>query len=158
MCKKCSPKVESTSRKNGCASCEEIQHFKLDLMKVAIASGSADILGRAQNLCESIDTMVGHIQRMSNQVCLDCLMRHVRTHRMFTFMYTYTQERYWPHLLDQMRKSCFRKVEEKESEVDSDEEARAGVSNEYDHVLLKSDYWKKFEGTIIKEGLSVGKG
>ena len=80
---------------------------------------------------------------------------------MFTFMHTYTQERYWPHLLDQMRKSCFRKVEEKESEVDSDEEAREGggqsskKTNEYDHVLLKSDYWKKFEGTVMKQGKCV---
>lgn len=24
---------------------------------------------------------------------------------------------------------------------------------EYDHVLLKSDYWKKFEGTVLKQGL-----
>ena len=24
------------------------------------------------------------------------------------------------------------------------------VNKEYDHVLLKSDYWKKFEGTVLK--------
>ena len=35
------------------------------------------------------------------------------------------QERYWPELLDRLRES-----------------------KEYDHVLLKSDYWKKFEGTV----------
>ena len=69
VCKECSPKVESTSHKNGCASCDEIQFFKRDLMKVAIATGSADILGRAKNLCQSIDIMVAHIMRMSNQVC-----------------------------------------------------------------------------------------
>lgn len=68
VCKECSPKVESTSHKKGCASCDEIQFFKLDLMKVAIASGSEDILGRAEYLCDSIDTMVGHIMRTANQV------------------------------------------------------------------------------------------
>ena len=24
---------------------------------------------------------------------------------------------------------------------------------QYDHVLLKSDYWKKFEGTVLKQGI-----
>ena len=42
---------------------------------------------------------------------------------------THMQERYWPDKLDHMRKNL-----------------------EYDHVLLKSDYWKKFEGTVLKQG------
>ena len=40
------------------------------------------------------------------------------------------QERYWPDLLDKMRSA-----------------------KEFDHVLLKSDYWKKFEGTVLKQGI-----
>lgn len=40
------------------------------------------------------------------------------------------QERYWPDLLEKLR-----------------------LCKEYDHVLLKSDYWKKFEGTVMKQGL-----
>ena len=86
---------------------------------------------------------------------------------MFTFMYTYSQERYWPHLLDQMRKDCLPKVEKQESNVDSGEapegegtapEGEGTTSNGFDCVLLKSDYWKKFEGTVIKEGLGVCEG
>ena len=80
---------------------------------------------------------------------------------MFTFTYTYTQERYWPHLLDQMRKNCFPKVEKAESKVDSDEapEGEGTASkktNEYDHVLLKSDYWKKIRGDNNKRRFGCG--
>ena len=48
----------------------------------------------------------------------------------------WVQERYWPHLLERLRED-----------------------KEYDHVLMKSDYWKKFEGTVIKQGsFGLGEG
>ena len=37
------------------------------------------------------------------------------------------QERFWPALMDEMR-----------------------IKKQYDHVALKSDDWKKFEGTVLK--------
>ena len=37
------------------------------------------------------------------------------------------QERFWPAALEKMK-----------------------AGNQYGHVLLKSDYWKKFEGTALK--------
>ena len=74
-------------------------------MKCAEASQDEQIIGRARDVCTSIDIMVGHTARITNQ------------------------ERYWPGLLDKMKESL-----------------------EYDHVLLKSDYWKKFEGTIMEQG------
>jgi len=40
------------------------------------------------------------------------------------------QERFWPSALEKMRKD-----------------------KDFGHVLLKSDYWKKFEGTALKVGL-----
>ena len=40
------------------------------------------------------------------------------------------QEKFWPSVLEKMRKD-----------------------KEYDHVLLKSDYWKKFDGTVLKQVL-----
>ena len=40
------------------------------------------------------------------------------------------QERFWPYELEEMRSK-----------------------KQYDKVLLKSDYWKKFEGTALKQGL-----
>ena len=90
----------------GCATCEEIQFFKKDLMRCAERTKNENLVGRARAVCECIDTMVGHTARIVNQ------------------------ERFWPHTLDKMRKD-----------------------KEYDHVLLKSDYWKKFEGTVMKQGL-----
>ena len=90
----------------GCATCEEIQFFKKDLMWCAERTKSEELVGQAQAVCESIDIIVGHTARIVNQ------------------------ERFWPHVLDKMRKD-----------------------KEYDHVLLKSDYWKKFEGTVMKQGL-----
>ena len=44
------------------------------------------------------------------------------------------QERYWPEMLDRM-KGC----------------PGEGRKPEYDHVLLKSDYWKKFQGTVTSK-------
>jgi hypothetical protein len=77
----------------------------MDLMKCAEAAADEQILGRARDVCHSIDIMVGHTARIVNQ------------------------ERYWPAMLDKMKNGL-----------------------EYDHVLLKSDYWKKFEGTAMKQG------
>jgi len=69
VCTSCSPKVEAkTHKEGGCATCDEVHFFKLDIMKAALATGSSDILGRAENLCASIDTMTAHIMRTSNQV------------------------------------------------------------------------------------------
>ena len=83
----------------------QVHNFKLDVMKVSRATCDEDIIGRANDLCHSIDIMFAHSARMVNQ------------------------ERYWPDMLDKMRQS-----------------------KEFDHVLLKSDYWKKFEGTVLKQG------
>jgi len=77
----------------------------MDLMACAEASQDEQILGRARDVCKSIDIMVGHTARTANQ------------------------ERFWPASLDKMKANL-----------------------EYDHVLLKSDYWKKFEGTVMKQG------
>ena len=110
VCPECQPKVDACRHSElGCATCDEIQFFKMDLMKCAEASQDDQILGRARDVCTSIDIMVGHTARTSNQ------------------------ERYWPELLDKMRTNL-----------------------EYDHVLLKSDYWKKFEGTVMKQGSLLG--
>ena len=76
-------------------------------MKCAMASEDPEIIGRAKDVCESIDIMVGHTARISNQ------------------------ERYWPDMLNKLKSSM-----------------------DYNQVLLKSDYWKKFEGTVMKQGES----
>lgn len=69
VCPQCSPHVESRCHvKEGCATCDEVEYFKLDLRKVAKATGVADIIGRAEDLCTNIDIMVGHIARVTNQV------------------------------------------------------------------------------------------
>lgn len=106
VCASCSPGVEACKHSTGeCATCAEMHYFKEDLMHCAKACKDDQILGRAKDLCKSIDIMVGHTARTKNQ------------------------ERFWPDLLDNLRKH-----------------------KEYDHVLLKSDYWKKFEGTVMKQG------
>lgn len=106
VCTTCSPTVEAcTHSAVGCATCDELQFFKQDLMKCANLSKDEQIIGQARDVCKSIDIMVGHTARTKNQ------------------------ERYWPDLLDKLREN-----------------------KEYDHVLLKSDYWKKFEGTVMKQG------
>ena len=64
-----------------------------------------EIIGRVKDVCQSIDIMVGHIARVTNQ------------------------ERYWPDMLDELKNKL-----------------------DYTQVLLKSDYWKKFEGTVMKQG------
>ena len=109
VCTACAPKVDSCQHvSTGCATCDEIHYFKVDLLKCANASGVEQIIGRAKDVCHSIDTMVGHTARISNQ------------------------ERYWPDLLEELK-----------------------VNLDYKKVLLKSDYWKKFEGTVMKQGCSV---
>ena len=50
-------------------------------MKMAMASDDPEIIGRAKDVIESIDIMVGHTARIANQ------------------------ERYWPEQLDKLRKS-----------------------------------------------------
>ena len=114
ICRSCAPKVDACKHNPaGCATCNEMHFFKLDLLKCANAANNEDILGRARSVCESIDTMIGHTARLVNQ------------------------ERYWPEMLDQM-KGCPGKDGE-------------GRKPEYDHVLLKSDYWKKFQGTVTSK-------
>ena len=79
VCRECSPNVESHRHTaEGCASCEEIEFFKKDVMKVVRATGVPDIIGRADTLVHAIDIMVGHAARTANQ------------------------ERYWPDMLDKM--------------------------------------------------------
>ena len=69
VCTECSPKVEATShKKGGCATCDEVHFFKLDVMKCAVATADKDILGRAESLCECIDIMVAYVMRTANQV------------------------------------------------------------------------------------------
>ena len=110
VCPQCIVKVDACRHSElGCATCDEIQYFKADLMHCAEATQDEQILGRARDVCKSIDIMVGHTARTANQ------------------------ERFWPQQLDNLRKNF-----------------------EYDHVLLKSDYWKKFEGTVLKQGKSRG--
>ena len=71
VCRGCSPKVECKShKKEGCASCDEVEYFKKDIMHVARQTGVEDIIGRAENLCADIDIMVGHVARTANQVSL----------------------------------------------------------------------------------------
>ena len=71
VCPECSPRVEAqTHKEGGCATCDEVHYFKLDVMKVARSTGVADIIGRGENLCKSIDLMVAHSARMVNQVTL----------------------------------------------------------------------------------------
>lgn len=107
LCKQCAPKLDACTHSTlGCATCDEIQYFKQDLMHCAHATKQDDIIGRAKDVCKSIDIMVGHTARISNQ------------------------ERYWPDMLDKLKKEL-----------------------DYESVLLKSDYWKKFEGTVMKQGL-----
>ena len=61
--------MEAETHKEGwCATCDEIHYFKLDVMKAALHTGDKDIIGRAEGLCESIDTMLAHAARMVNQV------------------------------------------------------------------------------------------
>ena len=87
ICKQCSPRVESCSHKaGGCATCDEVDYFKKDLMKAAKATGSEDILGRAIGVCKSIDIMVGHTQRTANQVLHTRTHAHTHTH---THTHTY---------------------------------------------------------------------
>ena len=71
VCPKCSPAVERKHhQEGGCATCDEVHYFKLDLTKVARSTGDKDIIGRAEGVCEAIDTMVAHAARMVNQVLL----------------------------------------------------------------------------------------
>lgn len=68
VCRECSPNVEKQWHKEeGCASCDELEYFKKDLLKCARETGDEDIIGRANDVCENIDIMAGHIARVSNQ-------------------------------------------------------------------------------------------
>ena len=106
VCPTCRPLVDAYRHtKEGCATCNEVEFFKEDLLLCARRTKCPDLIGQAKSVCESIDIMVGHNARIVNQ------------------------ERFWPAALDKMR-----------------------VNKDYGHVLLKSDYWKKFEGTALKVG------
>ena len=68
VCTGCAPKLDSCQHAStGCATCDEIHYFKLDLMKCVNASGEKEIIGRAKDVCQAIDTMVGHTARIANQ-------------------------------------------------------------------------------------------
>lgn len=109
VCPQCRPKIDAHRHsKEGCATCNEIEFFKEDLVLCARRTKCADLISKALNLCDAIDTIVGHNARIVNQ------------------------ERFWPAALDRMKDR-----------------------KQYDHVLLKSDYWKKFEGTALKVGLTL---
>ena len=82
VCTSCAPKVDSCRHsRGGCATCSEMHYFKQDLMKCANASKNPEIIGRAKDVCTSIDIMVGHTARIANQ------------------------ERYWPDVLEKMKSS-----------------------------------------------------
>lgn len=101
VCRGCQPLRDSYRHTTtGCATCDEVEFFKEDLLLCAHRTKCPDMLGRAKCVCESIDIMVGHTARLVNQ------------------------ERFWPLLMEEMR-----------------------TLKRYDHVAVKSDYWKKFEGT-----------
>ena len=107
VCRRCQPLRDSYRHtESGCATCDEVEFFKEDLLVCAHRTKCPDLLGRAKCICESIDIIVGHNARIVNQ------------------------ERFWPALMEEMREN-----------------------KRYDHVALKSDYWKKFEGTALKVGL-----
>lgn len=68
VCRECSPNVERRCHeKEGCASCDEVEYFKTDLLKCAQLTGDEDIYGRAKDVCECVDIMVGHTARCANQ-------------------------------------------------------------------------------------------
>jgi hypothetical protein len=107
VCPTCQPRVDAHKHtRDGCATCDEVQFFKEDLLLCAERTKCSELLGQAKLVCECIDTMVAHTARIVNQ------------------------ERFWPSELEEMRRM-----------------------KQYDKVLLKSDYWKKFEGTALKVGL-----
>ena len=107
VCPTCQPLVDACKHTSeGCATCDEVQFFKEDLILCAEKTKCPEIVGQARHVCQSIDTMVAHTARIVNQ------------------------ERFWPYELEEMRSK-----------------------KQYDKVLLKSDYWKKFEGTALKQGL-----
>ena len=107
VCPTCQPSVDARKHtSDGCATCDEVQFFKEDLLLCAGRTKCPELLDQAKAVCECIDTMVAHTARIVNQ------------------------ERFWPAELDEMRRM-----------------------QQYDKVLLKSDYWKKFEGTALKVGL-----
>ena len=80
VCPKCAPKVDSCQHTNsGCATCEEVEFFKLDLIQCLNNCDDEELVAQAHQVCENIDIMVGHIARVTNQ------------------------ERYWPYLLDELK-------------------------------------------------------
>ena len=59
----------------GCDTCDELEYFQQDLLKCATATGCSQIMGQDQVVCESIQIMVGHTDRIVNQerFCPDTL-------------------------------------------------------------------------------------
>ena len=76
MCRTCCSKLEEIQHtRTGCATCEEVVNFKLDLRACCdrACSGAddatlADIRARAGAVCTSIDEYHGHMTRVRNQV------------------------------------------------------------------------------------------
>ena len=124
VCTACAPKVDSCQHAStGCGTCDEIHYFKLDLMKCVNASGVEENIGRAKDVCHAIDTMVGHTARINNQ------------------------ERYWPDLLEELKTNLDYKQVIHILYLFYFVYSNSDVTQ----VLLKSDYWKKFEGTAMKQ-------
>ena len=80
VCRGCQPLRDACKHTTtGCATCDEVEFFKEDLLVCARRTKCPDLLGRAKCVCESIDIMVGHNARTVNQ------------------------ERFWPELMEEMR-------------------------------------------------------
>jgi hypothetical protein len=92
VCVPCGSRLEEvTHTREGCASCEEIFNFQLDLRKCAKVANKVvsevqrlDIEARVEAVCTNIRDYVGHQIRLRNQVCTHA---HIRSGT-----HTYTQQ------------------------------------------------------------------
>ena len=125
VCPTCRTRVDATTHtKEGCATCDELVFFKEDLIKCARRTECEDLIGQAQQVCQAIDVIIAHNARIVNQ------------------------ERFWPDALERMRQGKHPNPHPMHSP--SPASSHTLTEKQYDHVLLKSDYWKKFEGTALK--------
>ena len=68
VCQRCQPLRDACKHSaEGCATCDELEFFKQDLLHCARHTKCPDILEQAKSVCESIDLMVGHTARIVNQ-------------------------------------------------------------------------------------------
>ena len=80
VCRACSSKVEEIQHTpTGCATCEEVTNFQIDLraccdaaLGVASEALKADIQARADAICMNIEQFQGHMTRVRNQVLRWC--------------------------------------------------------------------------------------